>query len=235
MQLFYTPSIQNDTTEFTFDKEESRHMVRVLRKKEGDLLHITNGNGWLFEAALTLADQKNCMVSIVKAEEKQPLPYHLHLVVAPTKMNDRYEWFLEKATEIGISEITPVICEHSERKTIKAERYEKIIQSAMKQSLQCFLPKLNEVISFNAFMEQRSEGQRLIAHCEETERFSLKSKIQSGQQTTILIGPEGDFSKAEIQLAKEKGFLPVMLGNNRLRTETAAVVACHTVALANEL
>ncbi len=235
MQLFYNPSIENSTTELTFDKEESKHIVRVLRKKGGDILHITNGSGWLFEAQLILADQKSCLVRIIKAEERPPLPHQLHLAVAPTKMNDRYEWFLEKATEIGASEITPIICEHSERKVVKLARLEKVVQSAMKQSLQCYLPKLNEAISLGSFMKQPFDGQKFIAHCGETERFSLKSKIDHNPQITILIGPEGDFSTSEIQQAKEKGFLPVMLGDTRLRTETAAIVACHTVALANQL
>lgn len=149
-------------------------------------------------------------------------------------MNDRYEWFLEKATEIGIDEITPIICDNSERKVIKQERFEKIIQSAMKQSLQCYLPKLNPAVSFKDFIAQNIDGDKFIAHCEETDRKSLKSQVNTKSSTLILIGPEGDFSVKEITMALDAHFIPVTLGKNRLRTETAAVAACHSVALINE-
>jgi 16S rRNA (uracil1498-N3)-methyltransferase len=158
----------------------------------------------------------------------------LHLAVAPTKMNERYEWFLEKATEIGIQEITPIICDNSERTVIKIDRFQKIIESAMKQSLHYFLPKLNEPISFKEFIKSPQNGQLFIAHCEETNKKSLKNEVMIGQNTIILIGPEGDFSSKEIQLALENSFIPVSLGNSRLRTETAAVAACLTVVLLNE-
>ena len=140
MQLFYSPEISNVQPQFTFSKDESKHIVKVLRKKIGDTLNITNGKGELFNAEVIINDIKKCVVTIVSSEMQKPINYKLHLAVAPTKMNDRYEWFLEKATEIGVSSITPIICEHSERKIIKAERFEKIIQSAMKQSLSCYLP-----------------------------------------------------------------------------------------------
>ncbi len=235
MQLFYNPEITQETEQFSFDKEESRHIVKVLRKREGDTLFITNGNGWLFEASLLIADQKHCMVKIDSATFHDRKPYSLHLAVAPTKMNDRYEWFLEKATEIGIDEITPVICEHSERKVIKKERFQKILQSAMKQSLQYYLPQLNDTTTFDDFLKQNFEGDLFIAHCEETQRFSLKDRAQPHKKVLLLIGPEGDFSTKEIELAKEKGFVPVTLGETRLRTETAAIVACHSVAFINEV
>ena len=234
MQLFYNPNIAETTTQFSFDKEESRHIVKVLRKTTGDLLYITNGKGWLFTAEITIPDIKNCLATVISKELKQKHRYHLHLAVAPTKMNDRYEWFLEKATEIGIDSITPIICEHSERKLIKLERFEKIIQSAMKQSLQCYLPKLNEAIPFKNFMQQKFSGQLFIAHCEETDRKSLKSQIEKEQDITILIGPEGDFSVKEIEMSMANGFIPVTLGNTRLRTETAAIAACHSVAFINQ-
>lgn len=234
MQLFYNPDISNDIVQFSFSREESKHIVKVLRKKEGDSLHITNGNGWLFEAEIILADIKNCTVKIINADLQPTKNYSLHLAVAPTKMNDRYEWFLEKATEIGIDSITPIICDRSERKLIKPERFEKILQSAMKQSLSCYLPKLNPAIALGDFLQNRLEGQLFIAHCEESERFSLKQRILPGDPLTMLIGPEGDFTEKEIILAIEKGFMPVTLGNTRLRTETAAVVACHSVAFVNE-
>ena len=234
MQLFYNPDITEKTMRFSFDKEESRHIVKVLRKNIGDTLHITNGKGWLFTAEVTVADIKNCIVNIIEATLQPNINYKLHLAVAPTKMNDRYEWFLEKATEIGISSITPIICDRSERKIIKAERFDKILQSAMKQSLNCYLPVLNETMSFKDFVNKDFTGDLFIAHCEETDRKSLKQMLKSNQEITILIGPEGDFSTKEIALAIKNKFIPVTLGQTRLRTETAAIVACHSVAFINE-
>ncbi|KAF2519234.1 16S rRNA (uracil(1498)-N(3))-methyltransferase [Flavobacterium salilacus subsp. salilacus] len=234
MQLFYNPDINSNDTTFTFDREESRHIVKVLRKKEGDTIQLTNGKGSVFTAEITFAADKKCLVSITAEAKSEPLPYYLHLAVAPTKMNDRYEWFLEKATEIGISEITPLICEHSERTIFKAERFEKILQSAMKQSLQYHLPKLNAPTSFKDFVNQEHEGALFIAHCEETDKKLLKNELQPLQKTTVLIGPEGDFSNKEIELALQQKYIPVSLGNTRLRTETAAIVAAHSVAFVNE-
>ena len=160
--------------------------------------------------------------------------YGRNIVVAPTKMNDRLEWFLEKATEIGIHEITPIICDHSERKVYKIDRAEKIIQAAMKQSLHYYLPKINEPISLSQFVKSNIDGQKFIAHCEETDKKSFQKEIAKNEKVTILIGPEGDFSTKEINLAIANQFIPVTLGNTRLRTETAALVACHTIALLNE-
>lgn len=234
MQLFYNPDIKPADSTFTFDKEESRHIVKVLRKKEGDKIQITNGKGSLFTSEIIFASEKKCEVRITDETVYEPAPYYLHLAVAPTKMNDRYEWFLEKATEIGISEITPIICEHSERTAFKADRFEKILQSAMKQSLQFYLPKLNEPVPYNTFVKQQREGQLFIAHCEETDKKLLKTELQPKQKVTILIGPEGDFSTKEIELALAQKYVPVSLGNTRLRTETAAVVAAHSVAFVNE-
>lgn len=234
MQLFYSPTLQSTDKSFAFDREESRHIVKVLRKKEGDKLHITNGKGFLFDAEITLAADHKCEVKIISATHHPPRTFRLHLAVAPTKMNDRYEWFLEKATEIGVDEITPVICDHSERKVIKIDRMEKIVLSAMKQSAQFTLPKLNEAISFKDFINQENQGQLFMAHCEDTGKRSLKSQIEPGRDVTVLIGPEGDFSPKEIAMALENGFVAVSLGDTRLRTETAAVVACHSIVFANE-
>lgn len=234
MQLFYNPDINEETTDFSFEKEESRHIVKVLRKRVNDHLHLTNGNGWLFKAKLINADIKQCLATIIDKEKQEKHPYNLHLAVAPTKMNDRYEWFLEKATEIGVDSITPLICEHSERTVVKLERFEKIVLSAMKQSLQCHLPKLNTPVAFKDFITQKFSGQLFIAHCEATERKSLKNELKSKQDVTILIGPEGDFSVSEIQLALRHKYIPVTLGFTRLRTETAAITACHSVAFMNE-
>ena len=234
MQLFYNPTITEDTQSFFFDREESKHIIKVLRKKGGDILFVTNGLGFLFETEITLASDNKCTVKIVRFHKTEKPKYHLHMAVAPTKMNDRYEWFLEKATEIGISEITPIICDHSERKFVKSERFDKIILSAMKQSAQCYLPKLNDPIAFKDFMKLKNSGQQLIAHCEETDKKSFKEVVKSNQDTTILIGPEGDFSEKEIALALENNYLPISLGNTRLRTETAAIAAVHSVAFINE-
>lgn len=234
MQLFYNPIISEDASTFVFDKEESKHIIKVLRKKEGDVLHVTNGLGALFITEITIASDNKCTVKINSFEKQEALPYHLHLAVAPTKMNERYEWFLEKATEIGIQEITPIICEHSERKVIKIDRFQKIVESAMKQSLHYYMPKLNEPQTFKEFVTSQKTTQRYIAHCEETDKRSLKNELQLKQDVLILIGPEGDFSVKEIQLALEHHFIPVSLGATRLRTETAAVVACHSVVFKNE-
>ncbi|MCF6131921.1 16S rRNA (uracil(1498)-N(3))-methyltransferase [Flavobacterium wongokense] len=234
MQLFYNPTINETLTSFVFDKDESKHIIKVLRKKEGDTLHVTNGLGFLFATEITIASDNKCTVRIVSFEKEEAPKFHLHLAVAPTKMNERYEWFLEKATEIGIQEITPIICEHSERKIIKTDRFQKILESAMKQSLHYYLPKLNEPIAYKDFIKTSKTGQLFIAHCEETSKKSLKTELKTNQDVTILIGPEGDFSVKEIELAIANNFIPVSLGTTRLRTETAAIVACHSVVFANE-
>jgi len=234
MQLFYNPTINEDTRSFSFDKEESKHIIKVLRKKDGDILHVTNGLGLLFETEITLASDSKCTVEIISIEKTDTPKYKLHLAVAPTKMNDRYEWFLEKATEIGIHEITPIFCDRSERKVINIDRFEKIILSAMKQCNQMYLPKLNPAISLKEFLKNKITGSKLIAHCEETNKKSLKSVLNPNTDYTILIGPEGDFSSKEIELALENNFIPVSLGETRLRTETAAIVACHSVVYTNE-
>ena len=234
MQLFYNFDIKQGDSNFFFDKEESKHIVKVLRKKESDKIFITNGLGYLFESEIILASEKKCEVKITKETFQEADKFHTHIAVAPTKMNDRLEWFLEKATEIGIHEITPIICDHSERKVYKIDRAEKIIQAAMKQSLHYYLPKINEPISFLQFVKSNIDGQKFIAHCEETEKKSFQKEIVRNEKVTILIGPEGDFSAKEINLAIANQFIPVTLGNTRLRTETAALVACHTIALLNE-
>lgn len=234
MQLFYNPTINETTESFSFDKEESKHIIKVLRKKDSDILYVTNGLGHLFKTEITLASDNKCTVKIISFEKSAPSKFHLHLAVAPTKMNDRFEWFLEKATEIGIHEITPIICDRSERKVINTERFDKIILTAMKQSNVLFLPKLNDAISFKEFIKQKQEGLNFIAHCEETNKKTLKSALEANQNVTLLIGPEGDFTEKEIELALEANYIPVSLGNTRLRTETAAIVACHSVVFVNE-
>ncbi|MFZ4107252.1 16S rRNA (uracil(1498)-N(3))-methyltransferase [Flavobacterium sp.] len=234
MQLFYNPSINESLTSFIFDKEESKHIIKVLRKQERDILHVTNGFGYLFTTEIALASDSKCTVNVLSYIKKAAPKFHLHLAVAPTKMNERYEWFLEKATEIGIQEITPIICDHSERKIIKIDRYQKIIESAMKQSLHFYLPKLNEPILLKDFLKKDFKGQKFIAHCEESNKKSLKSQIIPKEDVTLLIGPEGDFSIKEIEIALNNKYNPISLGETRLRTETAALVACHSVVFIND-
>ncbi len=235
MQLFYHPDIKEEDIQIVFPRDESKHIVKVLRKKEGELLHVTNGKGILFTTELTLITAQQCLAKVIEVKKEEKPKYHLHLAVAPTKMNDRYEWFLEKATEIGVMEITPIICDHSERKVVKIDRFERVLQSAMKQSLNFTLPKLNAPVRFSEFISDTPEGTKFIAHCEnEGDKKSLQSSIDIGDKYLILIGPEGDFSSEEIELAMQNGWNPISLGSTRLRTETAAIVACHTVALMNE-
>ncbi len=235
MQLFYNPDINTDTTQFTFDKIESKHIVRVLRKKEGDQLHITDGKGHLFVCQIIIANDKKCTAAISEyTKVSRGRNYYLHVAIAPTKNNDRMEWFLEKATEIGIDEITPIICDNSERKVVKLERFQKIIQSAMKQSLQFHLPRLNDPIRFSDMMQRTFDGDVYIAHCEEGDKKGFKDLVAPQQKIHILIGPEGDFSSNEINLALQKECTPVSLGENRLRTETAGIVAVQNIAFINQ-
>ena len=233
MQLSYDPTLDESSKSCVFGREESRHIIRVLRKKVGDSVYITNGNGIIFNGRIIDPSLQACKIEITDYEKSIEPMYTLHLAVAPTKNIERFEWFLEKATEIGIDEITPVICEHSERKVIKQHRLEKIIQSAMKQSLRPYLPKLNETVKLKDFLEQDLGGLKFIAHCQEGEKVELKRRVAPDKDILILIGPEGDFSESEIDLAIEKGFWPVSMGDYRLRTETAAIVACSTVRFIN--
>ena len=235
MQLFYNAELTTASSEIIFDKIESRHIVKVLRKTTGDILQITNGKGALFSAEIIVASDKKCLAKIIKTEEKpKPWSYYLHIAIAPTKLNDRLEWFLEKATEIGIDEITPIICHNSERRVVKLDRLEKIVQSAMKQSLKFTLPKINEAIKFSEFIHQDFDGEICIAHCEDGEKALLKNVLNSSEKITILIGPEGDFSSDEIKKSLEKNSIPISLGESRLRTETAGLVAVQNVAFINQ-
>ncbi|GGD41408.1 16S rRNA (uracil(1498)-N(3))-methyltransferase [Muriicola marianensis] len=233
MQLFYHPDLTEETKEFELSKEESKHLQKVLRKKEGDTFHVTNGNGWLFEARIEKITPKSLQAHVIYSEKRHRKMYSLHMAVAPTKSNDRFEWFLEKATEIGVHEITPIICKRSERKTVKRERLQRVIQEAMKQSQRTYLPVLHPAVTYEKFLEIPHKGLRFIAHCHEEEKMELKRRIAPDKRITILVGPEGDFTEEEVDLAYEKGFLPVSLGDSRLRTETAAIYACTAVAVFN--
>ena len=233
MQLFYCPAISGD--HYVLSENESGHAIRVLRLKKGDRIELIDGVGGYYQAEIHEPHHKRCGVKVLsKSEGLGKRDYYLHIGIAPTKNIDRLEWFLEKCTEIGIDEITPLLCEHSERKHIRHDRLEKVITAAMKQSVKAFHPKLNELTPFVDFLASEDLGQAFIAHCYKGEKPHLKNMIQPKQQHTILIGPEGDFSEQEVNLAKEKGFAPISLGPARLRTETAGIVACHTVALMNE-
>ena len=232
MNLFYAPDLTSGV--YILNKGESRHCIKVLRLNTVDTLHITDGRGILVEARLIEPDPKKCIVEILNTQKEfEKSSYRIHLAVAPTKNINRFEWFLEKATEIGTDEITPLICEHSERKVVKTERLEKILIGAMKQSLKAYLPALNEAVKFSDFIRQPLNGQKFIASYAEG-NSNLKDIYQSGQDVLILIGPEGDFSPSETEQANNAGFSQINLGSSRLRTETAAVVACHTVSLGNQ-
>ncbi len=231
MQLFYSASISEDSKQYTFPREESKHIVRVLRKQIGDAVTITNGKGFIFKGEITDSNPNKCTIQLHSASFQEPIPYRLHIAIAPTKLNDRFEWFLEKATEIGITEITPILCDHSERKQIKEERFKKIIQSAMKQSLQTHLPVLHPMTSFKDFINSQSKASlSCIAHCEEGTKHPLTKELTAGKDVLILIGPEGDFSSEEIRQAVTLGYTEITLGNSRLRTETAGIVACHSIS-----
>ncbi len=235
MQLFYNKSLTQNTKILIFDKIESRHIIKVLRKEEGAILNITNGKGLLFKGKITEADEKHCTVNLIAVEKQEKEhPYSLHIAIAPTKLNGRFEWFLEKATEIGIDQITPLLCKHSERKVIKTERLEKVIVTAAKQSLHFNFPILNKLIPFPDFILQKNNDLKLIAHCEDSDKLSFKDIVKPKQNITVLIGPEGDFSKQEINLALQNEYKPISLGKTRLRTETAGIVACQNVAYVNQ-
>ncbi len=236
MQLFYNKDINTSSDQLSFNKEESRHIVRVLRKVNGDTLNITDGKGKLFSAEITQAIDKKCIAHVNNWEERSKnWNYHLHIAIAPTKLNHRFEWFLEKATEIGIDEITPIFCDHSERRQFKTERMEKVILSAMKQSLKFQLPILNSPVKFKEFIKKNDWDLGLMAHCEDNIKKPLSTYIPFRQKMMILIGPEGDFSVNEIKQALEQNIKPITLGESRLRTETAGIVACSYVSLLNEI
>ena len=229
MQLFFKKNINENN--FFLDKYESKHICKVLRKKEGEILYFTDGNGNLITTKILIADTNKTYLQVVKKELKsKEHNYHLHIAIAPTKNIDRFEFFIEKATEIGIDEITPIICDRSEKKTIKQERINKIIISAAKQSLKYYTPKLNSLINFNNFVKQDFKNEKYIAHCNKGIK-KLISHITPNKKIIILIGPEGDFSDSEIALALEHNFKQISLGKSRLRTETAGIFATNAVNL----
>lgn len=232
MQIFYAPDIEST---LVLPEEESGHCVRVMRLAEGDEIMITDGKGNFYRTSITNAHPKHCQVEITSSwQPEKPWDAYIHIAVAPTKNMDRMEWFAEKATEIGIDEITCLNCRFSERKEVKTVRLEKILVSAMKQSQKALLPQLNGMTDFKQFVRQPFNGRKFIAHCEEGEKPLIKSIYRPGENVLILIGPEGDFSPEEIKSAEENGFEAISLGKSRLRTETAALTACHTIHVLNQ-
>lgn len=237
MYLFYTPEIEAHHTSFMLSEEESKHAIRVLRLQVNDIVHLIDGRGGIYKTEILDAHPKRTTLKVLESTaEFGKTPYHVHLAVAPTKNIDRIEWFLEKATEIGLHEFTPVICEHSERKEVKVERLEKVAIAAMKQSLKAYIPKINPAISFNKFMQEisSSSATKGMAHCvEDSEKKYILNSFPKNTNYIILIGPEGDFSEKEISQALDAGFIPLSLGEARLRTETAALATVHEVSLLN--
>jgi 16S rRNA (uracil1498-N3)-methyltransferase len=233
MHLFYTPDI--DSNEYTLNEEESRHCIKVLRLSKGTIISLIDGQGGLYQAEIISDNKKNVTVRVIDTIlNYKKRNHYLHIAVAPTKNIDRLEWFLEKATEIGIDEITPIICSRSERRIVKEDRLNKVITSAVKQSLQAYHPKLNPSIDVADFLNLELEGTKMIAHCLDGEPRQYVGQIPVVEaRYVILIGPEGDFTTEEIQLALNNNYKPVTLGNTRLRTETAALAACFEVSYLN--
>jgi 16S rRNA (uracil1498-N3)-methyltransferase len=230
MNLFYTPDFKDGF--YQLPEAESKHVVRVLRMTAGDPVFLTDGLGNMIEASIIDSDPKRCVVKanrIIREYKKRP--FYLHIAIAPTKNIERFEWFLEKSTEIGIDVITPLICSHSERTKINSDRLQKVIIAAMKQSLKAYLPKLDQPVTFKQFVEKPFEGDKFIAYCGESEPAELAEIYHKGAKALIMVGPEGDFSPEEVMSAKKQGFVPISLGKSRLRTETAGIVACHTINL----
>ncbi len=234
MHLFYSENISGKT--HSLPPDESKHCIKVLRLKKGDKVHLTDGKGNLFESKIIDDNFRKTSLEIIGTKENYgQKTFGLHLAVAPTKSIHRYEWFLEKATEVGIDRITPLICKHSERRSIQWDRLNKVITAAMKQSLKAYHPILDEVIDFQKFILQDFQQEKFIAYCSENdnENNSIKDIYSKGKDALILIGPEGDFSSDEIDKALSLGFRTISLGPSRLRTETAALFACISINLLN--
>lgn len=231
MTIFYVPTLAQGIC--VLSEEESMHAVKVLRLKPTDPILVVDGIGGMFKAVITIAHHKHCAFEITQTIATSAMPYNLHIAIAPTKNIDRLEWFVEKATEIGISQITPIICQHSERKILKEERIHKIIVSACKQSVKAHFPVLHPLCTFEQFVVQNAASQKFIAHCYEHDKKELKHQLQAATDSIVMIGPEGDFSPDEITLALTQQYMPVALGPSRLRTETAGLYACAAAALAN--
>ena len=236
MQLFYAPDLT--TPRYTLGEEESKHCIRVLRLRRGDTLHLTDGRGTLYRCEIAEEDARRCTVRVVERfPDYERMPYRLTMAVAPTKNIERFEWFLEKATEVGVSEIVPLLCERSERRALKIERAERVVVSAMKQSLKAFCPTLRPLTPFGEAAAMPFEGRKFIAHCAPAQspagKAYLARALRPGETATVFIGPEGDFSPGEIAFALANGFEEITLGRQRLRTETAALAAVVMASVVN--
>ncbi len=234
MNLFLATS--TDATNIVLNEEESKHCIKVLRMTKGDSINVIDGLGTFFRATIVVDNPRQCIAKIDERHEAfGDHGYSLHIAIAPTKNISRFEWFLEKCTEIGINEITPILCERSERKIIKPQRLEKILLAATKQSLKGRIPVLHPMVKLANFLEQNLQGQKFIAHCEEgAEKVLLQNVYDKAGKAIILIGPEGDFTPKEVEKAKEASYNEISLGASRLRTETAGIAACHTIHLAHQ-
>jgi 16S rRNA (uracil1498-N3)-methyltransferase len=232
MHIFYTPNINSNT--IILSEEESKHCIKVLRLDSGSLLHLVDGIGGFYDAIIEEAHPKRTKLRIVKKLENfSKRNHYLHIAIAPTKNIERVEWFLEKATEIGIDEITPLICDRSERKEIKTDRLNKVITAAVKQSIKAFHPKLNEAVRFSDLVSKSTNTQKFIAHCIDGAKVSIKDQLITNGNYLVMIGPEGDFTLQEVEASVNNNFIPISLGDSRLRTETAALEACFEINFLN--
>lgn len=233
MNLFYQPGIADGI--FYLDADESRHCVRVLRRKVGDVIHLTDGRGYFYEGVITKADSSQCFFEISSKTAAPEREHFLHIAISPTKNADRIEWFVEKATEIGVDKITLMECRNTERSFVKTDRLKKVAVSAMKQSIKARLPHIEDhLLQFTEVVEHCHEEERYIAYVDASNPLHLKDAVKRATSCCVLIGPEGDFSAEELKAAIENDFRKVSLGPSRLRTETAGMVACHVVGLVNE-
>src|SRR5690554_6336596 len=231
--LFFCPEILKSPI---LPEQESQHCVKVLRSREGDTLTVTDGKGFIYDCELMQAHPKRCLLAIrQRSEVKNNRAFSLHVAFAPSKQMDRNEWFVEKATEIGVDKITPLLCKHSERKEIKDERLHKITVAAMKQSMQAYLPETEKMTRFNDFVSLPFPGRKFIAHCHDLPKQSLAHTYRKGENALVLIGPEGDFSEEEVKQAIELGFEPVSIGETRLRSETASLISMHIIHVINNI
>lgn len=234
MNLFYLPGATEGEVQLT--AEESAHCVRVLRMKAGDEVLFTDGMGWFYEGVLSRADARSCIADLTTRRKGADADgFGIHIAIGPTKQADRTEWFVEKATEMGIDEVSFFASEHSERRHVQLERLNRVALSAMKQSLKSRLPTLNAVVKFDELLRKPFNGQKFIAWIDDSRRESLYNIIRPGEKVLVLIGPEGDFSKNEVAKAQSSGYIPVSLGPARLRTETAALAACMGFHIKNQL
>ncbi len=232
MQVFYAPNCQLGF--FPLHEEESKHVVRVLRMKQGDPVYVVDGKGKLFEGIIFEPHPKHCILKLDKVTENfEQRNYRLHMAISPLKSVDRFEWFIEKAIEIGVDEITPLNCSRTEKRNVNTDRLNRIVESAMKQSLKAYHPVLNEMVKFEKFLLQETNAEKGIAYCGEGEKVFIGNGFSRQGSYVILIGPEGDFTEEEFLMATSKGYKGISLGESRLRTETAGVVACHAISFIN--